>query len=212
MEVEAIDTHVLAHTHHEVTVIRATSPLLFWIQLENNRKDLEELEEELQLRFLRRGKHLCYWPGDIKEKLDVVVSEENIWRRGWIVKVDRGTWRVKVCLGDYGKVVWRSMGEIYQLEDRYKELRWQAIACGLSYTGAAEGTTTWSRETRDLCRLLAEGKRGRMNIILPLRRGAALVKLILQGNNGPYNLRNILVTLGHAKISDKVTEDVHPAV
>jgi len=106
------------------------------------------------------------------------------------------------------------MYEIYRLEDRFRELPWQAFACGLAYTGSPNNATTWPEKTRELCRLLAEGHTGWINIVLPLGRGFALVKLTIQGeNNGEtYNFRNILIKLGHAELSTRITRDVYPAV
>jgi len=61
---------------------------------------------------------------------------------------------------------------------------------------------------------LAKGHTGWINIVLPLGRGFALVKLTIQGeNNGEtYNFRDILIKLGHVELSTLVTRDVYPAV
>ncbi|XP_029674178.1 uncharacterized protein LOC115242210 [Formica exsecta] len=121
---------------------------------------------------------------------------------------------VKMCLGDYGREIWRPMHEIYYLEDRYKELPWQGIACGLAYTGCEGRGKIWPDKTNKLCQILAEGHKGWINIVQPIRRGAALVKLLVLGKNfgRSYDLRDTLIQLGHVRTSRKVTVDVFPAV
>lgn len=146
--------------------------------------------------------------------MDVAVKEGNGWRRGWVEKISRPSSMVRVRLGDHGWSIWRPMNEIYRLEDRFRELSWQAFACELAYTGSPTNATMWPEKTRELCRLLAEGRTGWINIVLPLGQGAALVKLVIQGEHhgGNYNFRDILIKLGHVELSTKVTRDVFPAV
>ncbi|KAL6416649.1 hypothetical protein ACFW04_011503 [Cataglyphis niger] len=214
MEVKPIDTAQLTRSRLEVTIIKVISPLLFLVHINNSKKNLEDLEEELEFRMTRKAKYLHCWPEDIKEDEDVVVKEDNTWRRGWIDSVNPDNNMVKICLGDYGREIWCPKGEIYYLEDRFKELPWQVVACGLAYTGLKGRGQTWPDKTNELCRILAEGHKGWINIVQPIRRGAALVKLTVQGENfsGSYNLRDVLVQLGHARVSQKVTVDVFPAV
>jgi len=161
--------------------------------LKNGDQDLHEMEEELALRMSRRSKFLICFPEDIKLEMDVVVKEGNGWRRGWIEKISQATGMVRVHLGDHGWSTWRPMHETYHLEDRFRDLPWQAFACGLAYTGSPDNSTIWPEKTRELCRLLAEDHIGWINIVLPLGRGAALVKLTIQGehNGGNYNFRDM---------------------
>ncbi|KMQ83533.1 hypothetical protein RF55_19756 [Lasius niger] len=122
---------------------------------------------------------------------------------------------VQVSLEDWGRLLWRRMNDVYLLEERFQQLPWQGIICGLAYTGPVTDTSTWPKETNDLCRLLLEGQRGWIKIVHPLRRGAALVKLEVQPKNSPngtYDARDTLIQLGHAELRTKVTVDVYPAI
>ena len=215
METQYINTDQLTRSRLEVKIVRAKSPLLFWVQLKNSERDLQELEEELNLRMYRRATYLHIWPEQMKEGMDVAVQSNKSWRRGFINKMNKNTWMVQVSLGDWGRVIWRKMSEVYLLEDRFRELPWQTIVCGLAYTGPALDSTIWPTETRELCRLLLEEHKGWINIVHPLRDGAALVKLCMQTQtteNTSYNFRDALIRLGHARLADKVTVDTYPAV
>lgn len=214
MEIKAISTSHLTRSRLEVTIIRVLSPLLFWVQLKNSEKDLEELQEDLDFHMSRKAKYLHYWPQDIKEDEDVVIKENNRWRRGWIEKFNKATNMVKICLGDFGRTTWRPVHDIYYLDDRFRKLPWQAIACGLAHTGSVGHLNIWPDKTKDLCRILAENRKGWINIVYPLRRGAALVKLTVQSENfeGTYNLREMLLQLGHVQLTTRISMDVFPAV
>lgn len=216
MEVPYINTDYLTRGRLDVTIVRVESPLLFWVQLKNSRTDLLEMEEELQLRMQRRASSLSIFPEHIKEDMDVVVKDNNIWRRGFVKSIDENAGIVHVTLGDWGRIVRRRMADVYRLEDHFKELSWQALICGLAHTTSPNNGTTWPRKTRELCRLLLEGQEGWINIVHPLRTGAALVKLHMKNNNKffshAYNFRDALVRLGHADITPKLTTDIEPAV
>lgn len=215
MEIQYLDTDFLTRGRLEVTVVRAESPLLFWVQLKNSNRDLLEMEEELQLRMNKKAKHLYILPENMKEEMDVAVKDKGIWRRGFIKGIDKPTWMVQIVLGDWGRTTWHHANNVYYLEDRFKELPWQAMICGLAYTKAPANKTIWPKRTRQLCQLLLEKQQGWINIILPLRPGAALVKLHMETNSEPrgaYNVRDALIRIGHAELYTKVTADVEPAV
>lgn len=214
MEPLPIDTESLTRSRLEVFILRVVSPLLFWVRLKNSDRDLQELEEELALRMSRRSRFLICFPDDLKLEMDVVVKDRNTWRRGWVEKISRPSNMVRVRLGDYGWSIWRPAHEIYHLEDRFRSLSWQAFACGLAYTGSPTNATMWPEKTKDLCRILAEGHSGWINIILPLGKGVALVKLTVQNENheGTYNFRDILLKLGHVELSTQISKDVFPSV
>jgi len=141
MEPAAIDTESLTRSRLEVFILRVVSPLLFWVRLKNGDQNLQEMEEELALRMSRRSKFLICFPEDIKLEMDVVVKEGNGWRRGWIEKISQASGMVRVRLGDHGWSTWRPMHETYHLEDRFRDLPWQAFACGLAYTGSPDNST-----------------------------------------------------------------------
>ncbi|KMQ84540.1 hypothetical protein RF55_17578 [Lasius niger] len=90
---------------------------------------------------------------------------------------------VQVSLGDWGRLLWKRTNEVYLLEERFRQLPWQGIICGLAYTGPVTDTSTWPKETNDLCRILLERQRGWIKIVHLLRKGAALVKLEVQQKN-----------------------------
>jgi len=214
MEPSPIDTGKLTRSRLEVIILRILSPLLFWVRLKNSDKDLQEMEEELTLRMTKRNKFLICWPEDIKVGMNVAIRGDDCWRRGWIEKINRGPNMVRVYQGDHGRSTWRPMHEIYRLEDRFLELSWQAIACGLAYAESPTNAIIWPEKTKDLCRILAEGHIDWINIVQSIRSGAAFVKLTVQGENyeGSYNLRDMLIKLGHVELSTSITKDVFPAV
>ncbi|EFN64225.1 hypothetical protein EAG_04533 [Camponotus floridanus] len=121
---------------------------------------------------------------------------------------------VKISLGDWGRSIWRRMCDVYLLEDRFKELSWQTITCGLVYTGPVQNVQTWPKETKDLCRLLLEGRKGWIHIVRPLSEGKALVKLNVEGipPTTSYFLRDAHILLGHAQFSTSVAVNVIPTV
>ena len=212
MEIEFIDTKLLTQGRLEVNIVRAASPLLFWVQLKNSEKDLQEMEEELAFRMVRRAQHLHCFPDTFYNNMNVAIRDFNSWHRGLVKRIDRTTQMVQIILGDWARIIWRPMNEVFILEDRFRELQWQAIPCGLAYTTPVQNTSVWQTETRHLCRILIEGHKGWMNIVHPFRKNAALVKLhaYAKYNNTGYNLRDTLIRLGHAKLHDKISADVAP--
>ena len=96
----------------------------------------------------RRAKYLHIWLHDIKEDDQVAIKEDHSWRRGWIEKYNQKTKMVKICLGDFGRIIWRPVNEIFHLENQFRELPWQAIACGLAYTRATKQIKIGRKEQR----------------------------------------------------------------
>ncbi|KMQ84538.1 hypothetical protein RF55_17576 [Lasius niger] len=135
MKIQFIDTNLLTRGRLEVAITRAESPLLFWVQLKSGWNDLMELEEALNLRMPQRSAHLHIGPENMKENMDVAVKDFRIWRRGFIKEINKTTLMVQVILGDWGRTTWCRMSDVYLLEDRFKNLSWQGIMCGLAHTG-----------------------------------------------------------------------------
>ena len=214
MEIKPIDVTLLTRSRLEVIITRVISPLFFWVRFKLSEPQLKELEEELTFRMARKSSYLHYWPDALKEEEIVSLKVNNFWRRGWIIKINREQMMVKVCVGDYGLTFWRPMRDIYILEDQFRALPWQSIACGLAYTAARDGRTVWDTKTIKLCQLLAGGHTGWINIIHPLQMGTALVKLTVKGTDfeGEYDLRETLIRLKHAEATTQITVDVFPAI
>ena len=170
------------------------------------------MEEELTFRMARRSEYLHCFPEAFKNNLHVAVRDCNSWRRGLIKRIDQTTKMVQITLGDWARIIWRPMNEVFVLEDRFCELEWQAIPCGLAHTAPAHDTSVWQTETRHLCRVLLEGHKGWMNILHPFRGRAALVKLyaFAKHSNTEYNFRDTLIRLRHAKLHDQISVDVPP--
>lgn len=213
MEIKAIDTRLLPHKRLPVKIIHVESPLLFWVQLQHNENNLNKLERELNLRMAERVALPFKWR-EIKLREAIVVKEEGYWRRGLITKINKPRDRIRISLGDIGLKIYRSIHEIYKLEDKFKELPWQAIACGLAHTGPRIPLPTWPYETRKLCKFLIKGNDGWIDIILPLWEGAALVRLGVKTTNfnAFYNFQEALIRIGHARRSKRMAEHVFPAV
>lgn len=214
MKVQFIDTNLLTRGRLEVAVTRAESPLLFWVQPRSGWNDLMELEEALNLRMPQRSAHLLIRPEDMKENMDVAVKDFRIWRRGFIKEINKTTLVVEVVLGDWGRTIWCRMNDVYLLEDRFKNLYWQGIMCGLAHTGPPTHITIWPQGTRNLCRMFLSQHDGWINIIHPLRKGAALVEIHVYTDKTEdisFDVRDALVRMGHVQLTSEVTMDVYPA-
>ncbi|KAM0729374.1 hypothetical protein ACS0PU_004728 [Formica fusca] len=144
----------------------------------------------------RRGQYLHLYPQDLKENEPCAVRVKDIWQRGIIIKVNRVTFMVKISLRDWGMTIWRPMGQIYLLEDRFRELSWQSVKCGLAYMGPVTTTTEWPEKTRQLCKILAAQQEGWIQIVRPLGDRAAMVKLAIynEHTDGAHNIRNVYDT------------------
>lgn len=160
MEIQHINTDLLTRGRLETMIIRMESPLLFWVQLKNGEENLKELEEELNFRMSRKADYLYIWPDQMRIDIDIAVRDRQSWRRGFVKRFNRTTSMVLVSLEDWGRLLWRRMNDVYLLEERFQQLPWQGIICSLVYTGPVTDTSTWPKETNDLCQLLLEGQRG----------------------------------------------------
>lgn len=216
MDIQYLRTDLLTRNRLEATIVRVKSPHLFWIQLQNSAKDLQDLEEELKFRMDRKSSYLHLFPNAMRINEDVAIKEGNSWKRGFIKEINQDTLTTKIILADWGRLVQRRMCDVYILEDRFKELTWQALLCGLAYTEPVENTKTWPKLTRDICQVMLQNKKGWINIVNPPRDGAAFVKLEVQTRNTPfntiYNARDTLIKMGLAKISTQADASVYPSI
>jgi len=96
------------------------------VQLENQREDFQELLEDLTRRMTRRGRCLRYRPDPILLGEIVAIRERKGWQRGIVTQLGEGD-MVTIALRDWGRAIQRPYHDIYILEDRFRELEWQAI-------------------------------------------------------------------------------------
>ncbi|KYN40079.1 hypothetical protein ALC56_05486 [Trachymyrmex septentrionalis] len=129
MEIATLNTKYLTCSSLKVKVIRIDSPTLFWVQLDNSKEDFKDLMEDLVRRMTRRSRFLHHRVYDVYLD-DMVVIQEH---RGIILQI-RGDGTVSIDLRDWGRLVERRYSEIYILEDRFRELEWQAIPCTIAHT------------------------------------------------------------------------------
>ncbi|KAL6252036.1 hypothetical protein P5V15_015017 [Pogonomyrmex californicus] len=211
MESNVIDTSCLTRGRLDCKVLRMESPHLFWIRLKTGESSLKELMEELGFRMNRKSSTLICWPHLVKINLAVAIKEGDIWHRGIVTAVGRIQGIARVALRDEGREVWRRFNELYILEDRFQELPWQALTCGLAYTGPTVPTLVWSKKIRALCQILAEEQEGYLKIIHPLPHSSSW---LFHTKNGymQLNLRDALVNLGYARIDKRIAVNIYPSV
>lgn len=215
MEIQCINTRELARSPLTVKIIKVDSPTIFWVHLKHNRDDFQEMLEELTRRMTRIGRILRHRPDHVVEGEIVAIKENRGWQRGIITAVhEDGT--VTVSLRDWGRSVERPYFEIYILEDRFREMKWQGIPCGLAYTGPFSGSS-WSKKARDLTKFLINQQEGAISILGTIRDEAAFVKLkVRSGGDARHyheiNLKETLISLGYAEHADKLRTGTHPSI
>ncbi|KAL6253930.1 hypothetical protein P5V15_015772 [Pogonomyrmex californicus] len=173
MEIESHDTNFLTCGCLEVKILRVESPLLFWVQLKNGEAALEKFHQELHQRMIIKQDQLRYL-SDVKQDDIVAVKEGNAWRRDLVTAVLLNIQTARIALRDWGRVYTRYYSDIYFLENVFRELPWQALTCGLAHLTPLIPCDLWSQDTRTLCRILAEERKGWIQIIHPLADGAVL--------------------------------------
>ncbi|KAG5342826.1 TDR15 protein, partial [Acromyrmex charruanus] len=182
-----------------VKVVKVDSPTMFWVQLKTGSEDFQDLFEELTRRMTRRGHMLCHRPGEL-----VAIRENRGWQRGIITDIN-GDGTVAISLRDWGRNMERRLFEVHILEDRFCQLKWQGIPCGLAHTAPFSGSS-WPRKARDLTRFLINQQEGRMSILGTINE-AALIKLEIRsgGDAREYHqidMKETLITLSYAQHSD----------
>ncbi|KYN21232.1 Tudor and KH domain-containing protein [Trachymyrmex cornetzi] len=163
MEIECIDTTLLARSSMAVKVVKVDSPTMFWVQLKTGSEDFQDLLEELTRRMTRKGHMLRHRPDHIVVGEVVAIRENRGWQRGIITDIN-GDGTVAISLRDWGRNVECRLFEVHILEDRFCQLKWQGIPCGLAHTAPFSGSS-WPRRTRDLTRFLINQHEGRMSIL-----------------------------------------------
>ena len=212
MEIEGINTRLLTRGPLKVKVIRVEFPTYFWVQPENGRDDLDELVEDLTRRMKRKGS-LLHFMGPDHVLLDeaVAVREGRRWQRGIEIRIERGD-VVTVALRDWGRII--LIFDIYILEDRFHELPWQAIPCGLAHIQPVDSQLKWPRRVNDITKLLIEKREGWIQIRGSLKDEAVIVTFEPKRDSEDElrDLKEMLVQMGCAQHSNTKITAAAPSI
>lgn len=205
MSIQCINTRLLSRGPLRVRVLRVDNPTLIWVQLENSREDLEELIESLTLRMNRRSHVLHCSPDDIKPDELVAIREGRKWQRGIINQIGRHN-LVTIFLRDWGRTIQRPMSDCYILEDRFHDVTWKAIPCGLAYIKPLGTDILWSDRVNLLTRILVEGREGYIQILGTHTEESAAITLrsVRSSEDEIIDLKELLIRMGCAQHSDRM--------
>jgi len=137
------------------------SPLRFWVQLQSNEEAFKKLQIKLKCKMAISKRIMEI----IEENQTVVVMYRKLWQRGLISGISKEKRIIQIHLKDIGKQIWLPSSKIYILEDEFKKLPWQAIACALAYTGSDPPASTWPNATKKFSCIIAEGCKGWIHVI-----------------------------------------------
>lgn len=193
-----IDTRKLTQGSMNAYVTKVESPTLFWVQTWGSRREVKRLEEEVGWTMRRDAKHSTLWPHLAKPGTLVAVRNGTSWRRGFVNKIDGKN--VTINLGDWGKIVKKTLPQVYRLPERFHQAPWQAFACSLREIQPTGSTTSWPQKSRDIFRLLAEGEEATIRIRRPIGCTAVDVDLLMgvAGGIGRMDMKEALIYLGLA--------------
>jgi len=196
-----------------VRIVKVDSPTFIWVQLENSREDFKELLEDLTRRMTRRGRLLRHRPDHVLPDELVAVREGKGWQRGIVTQLGKGD-LVTIALRDWGRAIQRPVYDIYILEDRFRELEWQAIPCGLAHIQPIGASSRWPRKARELTRLLLEKREGWIRILGSIRDEAAIIALELrrESMDEMSSLTDLLVGMGCAQYTNKEIAAALPGI
>ena len=214
MEIACINPRFLPSSPLDCKIVNVLSPTLFWVQLIERKEAFENLLYRLQCKMtLRKSRHLRHQIDHVTLGELVAIQEESRWQRGVVLAI-HGDGSISVALRDWGRVIRKSLWEVYHLEECFRYLEWQAIPCALAYTGPNPLTPIWPKRTKDITRLLAEGQRGRVTIIGTKKEEAALVKLELKNTHSREvrNFKDLLITIGCSRHTENILEGVTPCL
>jgi len=210
MEIKCFNTKHLTRGSLKIRIVKVDSPTFLWVQLENSREDFEELLEDLTRRMTRRGRLLRHRPDHILPNEIVAVREGKGWQRGIVTQLGTGD-MVTIALRDWGRAIQRPYHDIYILEDRFRELEWQAIPCGLAHIQPVGARARWPRRAKELTKLFLERREGWMRILGSIREEAAVIALELrrESMDEMSSLTDLLIGMGCAQHTDK---EIAPAI
>ena len=143
----------------------------------------------------------------------VTTQEDSRWHKGIVIAI-HGDGSTSVSLRDWGRVIRKLLRTVYYLEECFRDLEWQAMPCALAYTGPDPPGPAWPKRTKEIARLLAEKRTGRVTVIGTVKDEAALVKLEFRHKHSEENknLTNLLVTMGCARHTENILEGVSPCL
>ncbi|XP_018376445.1 PREDICTED: uncharacterized protein LOC108769757 [Trachymyrmex cornetzi] len=142
----------------------------------------------------------------------VAVQEGRTWQRGVIINLE-GKDTVTVALRDWGRVIRRPITDMYIL-DRFRELNWQDIPCGLAHLRPVGARSRWSRNSRALTRLLLGRREGWMQILESIEDYAAIITLELkrESEDETSSLKDLLISMGCALHTDAKAVPTIPGI
>ena len=193
-KIEAVNTNELSRSIMAVTILKVLSPSLFWVRYKHWDRQFEELIEDLNFYMERKKDRLVFFPMSLKKGSLVAITTNKGWQRG-VVSNFNGDATVQVFLRDWGTFVRRSIMRLYILEDQFRKLPWQAIPCGLAYAEPLTQGSPWSREAREIVKLL-ENREGWTRIIKPINEEGAMMHLEIQHQAGEGS-KELVATLDH---------------
>jgi hypothetical protein len=214
MEIVCINPRILPSGPLDCKIVKVFSPTLFWVHLLERKEAFKNLLYRLQSRMtMRKSRHLRQRIGHVALGELITTQEGSRWHRG-IISAIHGDGSISVALRDWGRVIRKPVGEVYRLEECFRDLEWQAIPCALAYTGPDPVTPTWPKRTKDLTRLLAGRRTGRITVARTIKDEAAIVELELKNKHSGENknLKDLLVTIGCARHTESILEGVTPCL
>lgn len=203
MEIESINTRLLTPGQLKVKVIKVKTPTLFWVHIDHCCKYLDDVIEELTRQMMRWGDFLLLPPDKIKLDDIVAVREGEKWQRGIVSSIEDRL--VRVTLRDWSRTVKRPIYQLYELEDRFRKLEWQAIPCGLAHIRPTGTNSKWPRKVNKILQSFLKKRESWMRIQKPIMDEAAAITLIVKraGKIGADDLKDMLIQKKYAEFTDK---------
>jgi len=180
--------------------MRIDTPNLFWVNIKSEEIEYAESIAYMTVRMNRICNKMELPLNRVRIGELVVVREGQHWQRGIIAEIEDAEDQIAIKLRDWAYTVWRTRSECCLLEDRFRELPWQAIPCVL--VGIIPATSKeWTKNDIDVAKLLFENQRGHITIRYSLSNEIAIVDFIrARHNNVPEaDMATLLERVGCAK-------------
>lgn len=203
MEIPYIDISQLGHISVEVKIFRVISPSYFWAQLCCSKDEFFLLMEGIQRQMREHGNELTFWPEEVREgDICCVDIDEGVWQRGVVLK-DLGGGSILVELKDWGTIMFRKKYHVYRLEEKFRELPWQGIPCGLAYTAPSTLAPYWPKKANTLMKLCCEGRKVTMRIQgcggVQNREAYVDLKVKMENDGDVTHMRSLLKSFGYGR-------------